>query len=103
MPSIDQILQSRLTETFKPEHLTVLNESDQHSGPATESHYRVTIVSEQFSGQSRVQRSRQVHQALADLMANPIHALSTRLFTPSEWAAKKDQLDPGSPPCASKS
>ena len=79
-------------------HLEVLNESHKHSGPAGDSHFKVIAVSDHFEGQNRVARHRQINALLADLIGQPIHALSLQLFTPSEWAARAEVALP-SPPC----
>jgi BolA protein len=44
------------------------------------------MVSTAFAGQSRVARSRAVHDALAAEFANGLHALALRLRTPEEQA-----------------
>ncbi|GBQ52030.1 stress response and cell division protein BolA [Komagataeibacter sucrofermentans DSM 15973] len=53
---------------------------------AGESHYNVLIVSPAFEGVGRVQRSRLVHNLLADEFAGGMHALSLVLRTPEEQA-----------------
>jgi acid stress-induced BolA-like protein IbaG/YrbA len=50
-------------------------------------HFFATIVSQAFSGRSRVARHQQVYAALGDRMREQIHALSMKTFTPAEWAA----------------
>lgn len=47
-------------------------------------HYTARIVSQTFSGCSRVQRHRQVHDAIGEAMGQEIHALSLNLKTPDE-------------------
>ena len=48
-------------------------------------HFEAVVVSEEFTGKSRVQRHQRVYQTLGDRMRNEIHALSMKTFTPQEW------------------
>jgi stress-induced morphogen len=80
---------TRLTETFAPSLLDVQDDSAHHAGHAGaqaggETHYTVTMVSEVFLGQSRVARSRAVHEALEDELASGLHALALILRAPGE-------------------
>lgn len=96
--SIEQQIQNQLSEQLNPSFLEVLNESDQHSVPAnSETHFRVVVVSEQFSGLRRVPRHQQVYKALAEQLAGPVHALALHTYTAAEW--DKQQVAPESPPC----
>jgi acid stress-induced BolA-like protein IbaG/YrbA len=52
-------------------------------------HFFATVVSEAFSGRSRVARHQQVYAALGDRMREQIHALSMKTFTPAEWAVQQ--------------
>ena len=47
-------------------------------------HFDVTIVSEQFEGQNRIQRHRMVYDALTRMIETDIHALRIKALTPSE-------------------
>jgi BolA protein len=81
---------------FVPIYLEVINESHQHSGPKNaETHFKVTLVSEQFVGLNRVARHQQVYQKLQPLMAEGLHALALHLYTVDEWSGKA----PDSPLC----
>ena len=51
-------------------------------------HFEAVVVSEEFTGKSRVQRHQRVYQALGDRMREEIHALSMKTFTPQEWQEK---------------
>lgn len=80
---------ARLTNALAPSHLDVVNESAQHRGHAGddgsgESHFRVVIESAAFTGRSRVERQRLVNRALADLLAERVHALAIRATAPGE-------------------
>ncbi len=48
-------------------------------------HFEAVVVSEEFTGKSRVQRHQRVYQTLGDRMREEIHALSVKTFTPQEW------------------
>ncbi len=86
-------------QALAPAHLSVENESGMHNVPAgSETHFNVTLVSDQFAGQSRVQRHRAVNRLLAEQLAGPVHALAIHAFTPDEWAAR-GQSRTASPDC----
>ncbi len=79
----------RLTAALSPTHLEVVNESAQHRGHmgddgSGESHFRVVVESAAFAGTSRVARQRLVNHALADLLAERIHALAIQARAPGE-------------------
>jgi len=81
----------RLMAALSPVHLDVIDNSEQHRGHAGhdargESHFTVEIVADAFAGKNRVERQRLVNAALADLLADRVHALAIRAKTPSEAA-----------------
>lgn len=78
--------------------LEVRNESHMHGGPATESHFRLTVVSSRFTGMARVGRHQLIYRMLADELAGRIHALALHLYTPGEWR-ERDEAIPPSPDC----
>ncbi|MDH5711795.1 MAG: BolA family transcriptional regulator [Gammaproteobacteria bacterium] len=92
-----ETIEKKLTEAFSPEHLEVVNESHMHSGPATESHYKVVIVSKDFEGKMLVARHRMVNKVLEDELSGGIHALALHTMTMDEWF-KKGRA-PDSPQC----
>lgn len=78
-----------LQERFRPSQLTVTDESHQHEGhggwrEGGETHFRLDIVSEAFSGKSRVERHRLVNEALAEAFSRGLHALAIRARAPGE-------------------
>ena len=78
--SIESELIARLTITFAPSRLEVVNESHKHAGHggddgSGESHFAVLIRAEALAAMGRVARHRAVHQALGDLNQR-IHALA---------------------------
>lgn len=84
-------IRAALEAAFAPAEIIVADDSAQHAGhagaqPGGETHYTVTLVSAAFAGQSRVARSRLVHEVLAGEFAAGLHALALRLMTPEEAA-----------------
>lgn len=80
---------ARLTHALAPSRLEVVNESAQHRGHmgddgSGESHFRVMVESDAFVGRSRVDRQRLVNRALADLLAERVHALAIVARAPGE-------------------
>jgi BolA protein len=81
-----------------PSYLEVLNESDRHGvPPGSETHFRVTVVSEAFAGQRLVARHRAVQKVAAPFFAEGLHALALHTFTPEEWGQRGTVTD--SPNC----
>jgi BolA family transcriptional regulator, general stress-responsive regulator len=74
-------LRAELTAAFAPTLLEIVDDSAGHTGAAAggETHYNIKMISEAFAGQSRVERSRAVHQVLAGKFASGLHALSLSL------------------------
>ena len=97
--SIEATLKSKLLAEFDPQRLKIDNDSKRHAGPATESHFRVIIVSEAFTGENAVQRQRLVYACLAEELAGPIHALQLKCLTPSEYDAADGEVTLKAPPC----
>jgi BolA protein len=84
--------------TFAPQHIELVNESYMHSVPAgSESHFKLVLVSDQFSGLRSVARHQKVYAALGALMPQ-IHALALHTYTPDEWQAQQETA-PESPKC----
>ncbi len=86
-------IEARLREALTPEHLAVVDESEQHRGhaghrPGGGTHFRVTVVSRSFDGRSRVERHRLVYDALGPVVGNDVHALALELHAPSEWSTR---------------
>jgi BolA protein len=82
-------LRAKLEAALSPLALDIEDESAKHAGHAGareggETHYRIRIVSESFAGLSRVQRQRKVYAAVAEELAERVHALSLVTLTPEE-------------------
>ena len=78
-----------LTEAFDPVELEITDDSHKHAGHAGarsggESHFRVEMVAEAFSGLSRIERQRMVYDLLAEELAGSVHALELKLRAPEE-------------------
>jgi BolA protein len=84
-----QNIARKLTQSFAPQSLDVVDESHLHAGhagahPGGESHFRINIVSEAFAGKSRVERHRMINEALAVELKSRIHALAIKARVPGE-------------------
>ncbi len=89
--TMQNTIEEKLTELLQPEFLDVLNESHMHSGPATESHYKVVAVSNAFEGKMLIARHRMINQVLANELEK-IHALALHTMTPDEYAEKEGKV-----------
>ena len=89
-------IEQKLVNAFSPIELTVANESHMHSVPEnSETHFKVTMVADQFQGQTKVKRHQSVYGVLGEEMAGPVHALALHLYSPEEWSGQS----PDSPDC----
>jgi len=86
MGVIADSIKEKLTQSFKPAQLEVIDESHKHAGHAGarahaeahgsgESHFHVIIVSEKFKGMTLLARHRAVMEVLAEEMDGKVHAL----------------------------
>jgi stress-induced morphogen len=95
-----EAIEEKLRAAFAPDVLDVINESKNHSVPAgSETHFKVVVVSTAFTGKGRVDRHRLVHDTLAEMLANGVHALTITARTPEEWASAEGSVVAASPPC----
>lgn len=96
--SIQHHIEDILRKALSPTHLEVLNESYMHHvPPGSESHFKVIIVSEKFSGKKLLERHRLVNELfVADLRNKKFHALALTTDTPEEWEKRggKTQKSP---------
>ena len=95
---IQQAIENKVKQEFQPEFMDIENESHRHSGPAAESHFKLTVVSERFDGLGLVKRHQRVYGLLAEEMAGELHALALHLYTPEEWHSRQQQVR-SSPDC----
>jgi BolA family transcriptional regulator, general stress-responsive regulator len=74
-------IEAALIAAFQPQHIDVIDESEQHRGHAGyaeggQSHFRVIIRAPQFAPMTRLQRHRAIHAALGPALIGQIHALA---------------------------
>lgn len=73
---------------LNPSFIEIIDESHKHAGHAGSrhgaGHYRLQIVTTEFSGKNTLARHRMIYSALAELMKHEIHALNIQANTPDE-------------------
>ena len=89
--SLHSRMREKLIIALNPTRLDLVNESHLHAGhsssPGTgESHFRLLIVSHDFSGKSRVARHRIVNDVVRDELRDGVHALAIKALAPGEPA-----------------
>lgn len=89
--SVAARIQAKLAEALNASHVDLVDESAMHAGHAAmkglaagETHFRLTVVAEDFRGLPRVQRQRLVYRILAEELAGPVHALAVTAIAPEE-------------------
>lgn len=87
--NIEESIRSKILQAFAPEHFELINESAKHKGHAGydgsgQTHFKLIVVSNKFSGLSRVERQRLVNSALEEEFLGGLHALSLVLRAPLE-------------------
>ncbi|BBP45362.1 BolA family transcriptional regulator [Thiosulfatimonas sediminis] len=90
-------IEQAINENFSVAFMQLDNESHMHAGPASDSHFKLTLVTSDFDMLSRVKRQQAVYRALVDLMPQ-FHALALHTYTPQEWQEKSGVI-PASPKC----
>ena len=97
--SVQTSIQQKLIDAIALQHLEVINESGNHNvPPGSESHFKVVMVSSEFTDLKLVDRHRMVNTVLKDELTNRVHALAIHTYTSEEWRSKKGEA-PMSPPC----
>ncbi|MBI4179756.1 BolA family transcriptional regulator [bacterium] len=90
MADVAERIVAALKTRLNAESVEIADESAGHAGHAGAmrggGHYRVTVVSGEFAGKSRVERHRMVYEALESEMGAAIHALALRTLAPDERA-----------------
>lgn len=88
--SIIRNIEDRLA-ALQPVRLELADDSALHAGhegaKSGGGHFRLTIVSPQFSGKNTVARHRMIYAALGPMMQQQIHALAIRAYAPDEAEA----------------
>ncbi|MET4876066.1 transcriptional regulator BolA [Morganella morganii] len=96
---MQQRIEEKLNHALAPHYIDVVNESGQHNVPAgSETHFKVVVVSETFTGMRPVARHRHMYTLLADELAGGVHALALHTYTPDEWNHSQGGVNP-SPRC----
>ena len=81
-------IRQRLEQSLDPLELMIKDQSQLHVGHEGardgKGHFDIMVVSQAFTGVSRVKRHRMVYDALRDLLESDIHALRISAYAPSE-------------------
>ena len=89
MTAIAERITNNLQNALAPSSLEVIDESHRHQShggwrEGGETHFRVVVVSDRFIGKSRLERHRLVNAALAQELADRVHALAIVAKAPDE-------------------
>ncbi len=96
---IREQIEEKLRAEFDPLFLEVTDESYRHNVPAgSESHFKVVLVSDRFSGERFLNRHRMIYSTLAAELASTVHALALHTYTVKEWEGLQDTVF-ASPSC----
>jgi BolA protein len=95
---MENTIRAKVSESLNPQELIIENESHKHGGPATESHFKLTVVAADFEGLAAVKRHQRLYGILAQELKTGVHALALHLYSPSEWSANSASA-PQSPNC----
>ena len=88
----EETIVHKVEEGLQPAFLEVTNESNKHNVPAnSETHFKVLVVSQQFEGQSLINRHRIINKLLKDELSGGVHALALHTMTPPEWDSRQKQ------------
>lgn len=73
--------------TLKPHILEIIDESELHKGHAgnsgaSETHFRITLSSNDFKSKSKLEQHKLVNQILKEEFKNGLHALSIKIIEP---------------------
>ena len=97
--SVQSRIEDKLEGAMDLEHMEVINESDRHNVPrGSESHFKLVLVSDEFTDHSLLDRHRRINRLLAEELATGLHALSIHAYTTAEWKERSGTA-PVSPPC----
>ena len=96
--SMQETIETKIQASLSPSVVLIENESHRHGGSATESHFKLTVVTEKFADLNRVKRHQSVYKILEDELAGSVHALALHLYSPEEWQ-QAEQAVPLSPDC----
>jgi BolA protein len=79
--SIKDVIYKTIAESFMPEKLEIIDESNKHAGhagshPQGESHFLIRISASAFAGKSRVEREKLLRKAIDTATPRDIHSIS---------------------------
>ena len=96
---IREQIEEKLRAAFEPVFLEVVDESYRHNVPAgSESHFKVVLVSDRFTGERFLNRHRMIYGTLTAELSTTVHALALHTYTIKEWEGLQDTIF-ASPPC----
>lgn len=86
-------IEKRIRDAFEVAELQVYDDSHKHAGHIDgneiESHFRLTLVSNNFEGKSLLERQRMVYNLFAaEMHSGKIHMLTMNIKTPEEMGGK---------------
>lgn len=97
--SVAEQIESKVRDAVPVAHMSLENESHKHSVPPnSETHFKLVLVSDAFTGMLPVRRHQMLYQLLADELAGPVHALALHTHTVEEWTALGGEVA-ASPDC----
>jgi BolA protein len=79
--TMNERMKRKLTDEFAPQHLEIIDESEDHRGhggyrEGGETHFRIVMRAESLQGMSRVARQRAVMACVKAEMDERVHALA---------------------------
>lgn len=87
---VETEIRMKLVKKLDPIYLDVINDSYLHSvPPGSETHFKVIIVSEMFSGKPLIEMHRLVNNALREELQKGVHSVSINARTPEDWRKNK--------------
>ena len=97
--TIEESIRTKVQTQLQPVYLHLENDSHQHAGPGSQTHFSLVVVAQIFEGKSRIERQRLINDLFPEERQQGLHALTMRTFTPGEWDKVKADFEMQSPPC----
>lgn len=88
--TVTERMTKKIQDALSPDRLEVINESHLHAGHQEsfdgtgETHFRIRIVSNAFTGMPRLQRHRTINDLLQPELQDTVHALAIEPAAPGE-------------------
>ena len=96
---VQERIEKKISDNLDCSFLSVENESFRHAVPAnSETHFKITVVSDYFSGKLLIARHRFINELLSEELQGPVHALAMHTYTPEQWI-NKGNIAPASADC----